>query len=503
VKPNSPTLTLPSADFSNDSIILGSTLSNSVFASSPLVYNDLYIPNEEIRLENSRLQKTVEDLNNDLIRTDQDYQHCKELLRELFDKNDSLTEARDVVAKLLDSALTENAKLKADRMDKPSQSISHESVIFFRSGGNFDILSNFAKTPFSFKGVQYNSAEQAYQYQKAIFHGDQSIARSILKCKMPNQAKKIAKKVKTNADWDKTKLVTMKEILSCKFDGNKKALQSLKGTKNARLLHNVETDSFWGCGVDGNGLNALGTILEEIRDSCLLPPNVIDKHEIEKSVSVNLTENSRMSGNESFTEEHITAKCEPVKTPQSSDLPGVVLSKSNTNQTKKEDVLIIGNSNVRGWANELLLRDIHASSFVYPGSTVSDISKRIDQLSTLKVKPKYVLLHICDVDANNSYFNPHQIAKDLKELKVKVLKLFQQSKLIISGLPIKGIRKPYHLRNVRSVNEILKKECDSSTNSFFLDNSFCQVKDGIHFSKNSANETCRRLACFIKKSQVE
>ena len=85
--------------------------------------------------------------------------------------------------------------------------------------------------------------------------------------KEPGPAKKAANEIVTNESWANIKLDIMRSILKSKFNHSSKFQVALKETGNKQLVHNVENDSFWGCGEDGLGANMLGMLLEELRKS--------------------------------------------------------------------------------------------------------------------------------------------------------------------------------------------------------------------------------------------
>ena len=59
----------------------------------------------------------------------------------------------------------------------------------------------------------------------------------------------------------------MKGILEAKWQQSDVFRQTLTQIMDRDLIHNVETDDFWGCGEDGLGANVLGILLEELHES--------------------------------------------------------------------------------------------------------------------------------------------------------------------------------------------------------------------------------------------
>ena len=68
------------------------------------------------------------------------------------------------------------------------------------------------------------------------------------------------------ADWGNIKLEVMKKGLQAKFDQNEALKQKLVETYPHAIVEHNADDKFWGDG-HSDGLNWLGKILAEIRDS--------------------------------------------------------------------------------------------------------------------------------------------------------------------------------------------------------------------------------------------
>ncbi len=136
---------------------------------------------------------------------------------------------------------------------------------------NYSFLSNFAKTPFVYKGRIWRTSEHAYQWEKAESQEDKN---KIYEATTPNKAKTIGHKLKCNIqEWDARKVQVMEDILKHKFIGQLR--QQLVSTGDAILIEgNYWHDNFWGkCNCnkckDKNGENQLGQILMRIRSNYL------------------------------------------------------------------------------------------------------------------------------------------------------------------------------------------------------------------------------------------
>jgi ribA/ribD-fused uncharacterized protein len=57
----------------------------------------------------------------------------------------------------------------------------------------------------------------------------------------------------------------MRRALRAKFEQNPELREQLLATGEAHLIEHTATDSYWGDGGDGSGLNRLGELLMELR----------------------------------------------------------------------------------------------------------------------------------------------------------------------------------------------------------------------------------------------
>lgn len=131
--------------------------------------------------------------------------------------------------------------------------------------GENRFLSNFFAVPIMYEGLEYPSVEHAFQAAKTL---NQEERVNFTTNKNPVMAKRMGRKVKLRADWEKVKVGIMRELVMLKF-----SQEPLKGmllaTGNERLEEgNKWNDRFWGvCPPrSGRGENMLGKLLMEARD---------------------------------------------------------------------------------------------------------------------------------------------------------------------------------------------------------------------------------------------
>lgn len=133
--------------------------------------------------------------------------------------------------------------------------------------GEYGWLSNFAPVEIEFEDQLYSSLEHAYQAAKT-FHGVERIL--IQRAETPGQAKRLGRKISIRCDWDQVKEDVMLSLLQKKFR-TEPYRSRLVGTGSEVLVEgNLWHDLFWGkcfCGKhEGEGLNTLGRLLEQVRE---------------------------------------------------------------------------------------------------------------------------------------------------------------------------------------------------------------------------------------------
>lgn len=141
------------------------------------------------------------------------------------------------------------------------------------------IYSNFHPAKFECDGKKFDTSEQAYQYLKAKYFGDDEKAKEILEAKTPLETKRIAKKIKgfNKNKWMTVAFEIMKRVLLAKF-AKEPFRTALLETGNKTLVECSPYDKIWGIGMDVKnpdiydtskwaGKNLLGKALATTRDS--------------------------------------------------------------------------------------------------------------------------------------------------------------------------------------------------------------------------------------------
>ena len=127
--------------------------------------------------------------------------------------------------------------------------------------GEYRFLSNFWPANIEFDGTQYASVENAYQASKIV---DKS-QRKIFRLCSPGIAKNLGKSINLRPDWDRVKLMFMKDFIKQKFTKHLNLQGMLLKTGDEELVEgNMWGDTFWGV-FRGQGQNHLGKILMKVR----------------------------------------------------------------------------------------------------------------------------------------------------------------------------------------------------------------------------------------------
>lgn len=146
--------------------------------------------------------------------------------------------------------------------------------VFFWSGP----FSNWARSPFMYKGYEFNTAEQAMMWEKAITFDDSKTADRILATLDAREQKALGRQVRGYDDneWSAIRYETVKDILRHKFSQHAPSRAALMETTGMTLVEASPEDKIWGIGLAASddrcknpetwqGQNLLGKALTEVR----------------------------------------------------------------------------------------------------------------------------------------------------------------------------------------------------------------------------------------------
>ncbi|MBI2639883.1 MAG: NADAR family protein [Candidatus Sungbacteria bacterium] len=138
-----------------------------------------------------------------------------------------------------------------------------DKILFYE--GEWYIFSNFSSFMVFWHGVNWTTAEHAYQAAK---FDDPEIAEKIRVAGSAYDAKKVAHAHQNEVRWDwddDKKLEIMEEIVRAKLTQHPYIQRKLLQTGKREIVENSPRDSFWGRGPDWKGRNELGKLWMKLR----------------------------------------------------------------------------------------------------------------------------------------------------------------------------------------------------------------------------------------------
>ena len=413
-----------------------------------------------------------------------------------------------------------------------------ENVSLFRSNGNLPTLSNFYSTKLIYKGILFKSAEHAYQHHMAMYHSRPDIARKILRSPSAVQAKNISHSVTKCKQWHEAKSNIMADILKVKAEQCPAFRKTLIATKSNRLIHNIDTDSFWGCGPDLCGTNMLGVLLEELRTELCFKlqtdsievtdtatdtvPTPTNAPVLPVSNHINLTSQDHLNANLAPRANSQVSPQRKTKEPNAPQPPGPAktvgfptdthLSPSETVESLKDTpdvqqlpapepdpVVFIGNSNVRHMTTILRSKSINAQSVFYPGGTLDYIRSRIRH-TCYEPDPSHIILMAGDIEAADGMPPSHVNAK-YERLVREIRRIYPYSRLILVGMAMTG--NPRRRQTITCLNALMQHIASCERMVAYANNNNARLKDNIHLSIDSKKALGRHIAQIVKKPHLD
>jgi ribA/ribD-fused uncharacterized protein len=142
-----------------------------------------------------------------------------------------------------------------------------ETIEFNSKSAEYTELSNFHWSPFTLDGKMWPTVEHFFQAQK--FPADLALQERVRSAKTALGAKRLGR-TKTAAfrsDWETVKDTVMYTAIKAKFQQNPELATRLKETGDVWLIEKSRSDSYWGSGPNGCGLNKTGRILMRLRSA--------------------------------------------------------------------------------------------------------------------------------------------------------------------------------------------------------------------------------------------
>lgn len=138
------------------------------------------------------------------------------------------------------------------------------TIYFYSSKEKYGEFSNFSKHGIELDGKWWSTIEHYYQAQK---FSDENYREKIRNTSSPKIAATMgrSREMPIRKDWEEVKDDVMRKAVLKKFQTHQELTELLLATGNEEIVENSPYDYHWGCGVDGSGKNALGKILQEVR----------------------------------------------------------------------------------------------------------------------------------------------------------------------------------------------------------------------------------------------
>lgn len=146
--------------------------------------------------------------------------------------------------------------------------------------GSDSKLSNSSTSPITIHGQTYQTVQQYYQFEKALYFFDIDTARKILRNASDSQKMGQTVKNYNSTEWKTVAMDVMLRAVTEKHLQNREARAELLNTGNDTIVHANEFDTFWGIGLamddkrskdvlEWKGMNKLGSILMIVREILL------------------------------------------------------------------------------------------------------------------------------------------------------------------------------------------------------------------------------------------
>ena len=147
-------------------------------------------------------------------------------------------------------------------------------ILFYRSQDAYGWLSNLSEHSINVDNQIFSTVEHYYQSAKFT---DVNIQTCIQSTKTPSQAKRIANsnQDKMIVDWEEKKENVMYQALYLKFSQHQNLKKLLLKTQERLIIENSPVDLYWGIGPNNEGLNRLGKLLMNLRQTLLEESRVL------------------------------------------------------------------------------------------------------------------------------------------------------------------------------------------------------------------------------------
>lgn len=175
------------------------------------------------------------------------------------------------VEQKLDEAKAQIRKLESAASETGPLQLDTDRQVFFYEQDHY-YLSNFSAFKVGFCGRWFDTAEQAYHFQRFASVKDQN---NVLDARSAHDAFRYAQDNKSRQidGWDELKVPVMRDILRAKASQHEYVRRKLLQTGDRALIENSWRDAYWGWGENRDGLNMLGKLWMEVRAELRAAPH--------------------------------------------------------------------------------------------------------------------------------------------------------------------------------------------------------------------------------------
>ena len=114
-------------------------------------------------------------------------------------------------------------------------------------GGDFNPLAPLYKCKLTVNGTAFNSAEQLFQYVKALFYKEHKLAEKILRAGSPHESRLLGRKLKLSYKWFSVRDSFMLSVLKTKMAQVPSVLSFLQKHPNKLFVYTDLGERYWSC----------------------------------------------------------------------------------------------------------------------------------------------------------------------------------------------------------------------------------------------------------------
>ena len=304
--------------------------------------------------------------------------------------------------------------------------------------GEGSTLSNFCtKFPIEINDQKYICNEQYIVQRKALLFDDHESARQVMQMEDPRQMYQLGKRVKNfdQRKWKAERYGIVKRCNRVKYSTHEGAKNDLLAT-GEKTIAEATSDLYWGIGMPitntdvmdtdlWDGVNAMGSILEEIRREL-----------------------------------------------QDKRVDSLIEEAKPTPDSEKKWAIIIGDSNCHG----VVLEDVpfHIKKLSEGGLKYSGIEQQFKKISTQPADVLAVVLHVgtCEFSEKNHVNN---IYAEYVESVNATARMFPNAEILLSSVPPRAMRTAQPMNkqinaNIAELNQKLKELTLKEQNISLIDN---------------------------------